>query len=461
MSDIAQKLAHLLGEKYLVTGDAISERAASHWDPSPMRALALAYPGDTGEVSAILKLCNEAGQPVVVIGGNTGAVQGQPPNQREVVICMDRMNQVEDIDTVNSTITVQAGCLLEVARNTVAEQGRYYPLDYGGRGSATVGGNIASNAGGLNVIRYGMMRNITLGLEAVLADGTVVSSMNRMVKNNTGYDLKQLFIGSEGTLGVVTRVVVKLEETPASTNTALLALESFDLVAELLRRLRRELGSVLTAFEFMDQDHYRAVTGEGKNKAPMASDYKCYVVTETQGTHPEQDARAFEEILSQTMEDGLVVDAIIAQSERERQALWEVRENFEPILANKPYFIFDVSLPIGDMEDYIETVRKHVLQRWPNALCTSLAHVGDNNLHFFIAPRCETVDTDSKEAAARMVYTPLEALGGSISAEHGIGLEKKAYLGLSRTPQELELMRLLKRSMDPNNILAPGRIFDL
>ena len=260
---------------------------------------------------------------------------------------------------------------------------------------------------------------------------------------------------------MVTRVVVKLEETPSSTNTALLALDSFDQVAALLRRVRRELGGVLTAFEFMDQEHYRAVTGEGKNKAPMATDVKCYVVTETQGTHAEQDAPAFEEILAQTMEDGVVVDAIIAQSERERRELGEVRENFEPLLANKPYHIFDVGLPIGDMLDYIETVREAVYQRWPNALCTSLAHVGDNNLHFFIAPRSETIDPDSKEASAKMVYTPLQALGGPISAEHGIGLEKKDYLGLSRTPGEIELMRLLKRSLDPNNILAPGRIFDL
>ena len=456
-----EHLTQLLGEKHVITGDAIAERATSYWDPSPMQALALVYPGNTDEVSAVLKLCNEAKQPVVVIGGNTGGVEGQHSRQEEVVICMDRMNQVEAIDAVNSTITVQAGCTLEVAREAAADKGLYYPLDYGGRGSATVGGNIASNAGGLNVIRYGMMRNITLGLEAVLADGTVISSMNRMVKNNTGYDLKQLFIGSEGTLGVVTRVVVKLEETPASTNTALLALNSFEQVTELLRRLRRDLGGVLTAFEFMDSEHYRAVTGAGKNKAPMPSDYRCYVVTETQGTDARRDARAFEEVLSQIMEDGLVVDAIIAQSERERRELWEVRENFEPLLANKPYHIFDVSLPIGDMQHYIEKVRKDVYQRWPNALCTSLAHVGDNNLHFFIAPRCEPIDPDSKEAAAKIVYSPLQARGGSISAEHGIGLEKKAYLGLSRSPQEIDLMRLLKRSMDPNNILAPDRIFDL
>ncbi len=461
MRDIGQQLTRLLGEKYVITGDTVGERATSHWDPSPMQARAVVYPGDTNEVSAVLALCNAAAKPVVVIGGNTGAVQGQHSRPEEVVICMDRMNRIEAIDTVNSTVTVQAGCLLEVVREAVADCSMYYPLDYGGRGSATVGGNIASNAGGLNVIRYGMMRNITLGLEAVLADGTVVSSMNSMIKNNTGYDLKQLFIGSEGTLGVVTRAVVKLEEPPCSWNTALLALDSFDQVAELLRRLRRELGGVLTAFEFMDQEHYRAVTGEGKNKAPMSADYKCYVVTETQGTEPQQDAQAFEAVLSRTMEDGLVVDAIIAQSERERQELWEVRENFEPLLVNKPCHIFDVSLPIGDMEEYLGKVREDVYRRWPNALFTSLAHVGDNNLHFFFAPRSEAIDEDTKEAAAKIIYAPLQALGGSISAEHGIGLEKKAYLGLSRTPQEIELMRLLKRSLDPNNILAPGRIFDL
>ncbi|MFK8047041.1 MAG: FAD-binding oxidoreductase [Halioglobus sp.] len=458
MDTLIQELTNLVGEKHITTGAAIAERATSFWEPAPMQATAVLYPGNTKEISEILAYCNGRAQAVVVIGGNTGGVEGQHPSSEEVVICMNRMNRILDIDVMNSTVTVEAGCLLESVREAVADKGLYYPLDYGGRGSATVGGNVASNAGGLNVIRYGMMRNITLGLEAVLADGTVISSMNRMIKNNTGYDLKQLFIGSEGTLGVVTKVIVKLEEAPLTVNTAMLALDSFVNVVALLRHLRRHLGGVLTAFEFMGQDYYRAVTGPGGNRPPFSGDYPCYVIAETQGTDEDYDATAFQRILMEAMELDLVQDAVISQSERERDELWKVRENFEPLLAETPYFLYDVSLPIGDMQDYSASVKSNVMKRWPEALCVSLAHVGDNNMHFFIAPRSD--EPEIGKAISQIVYKPLQKLQGSVSAEHGIGLEKKPYLGLSRTKQELELMKLLKRTLDPNNILAPGRILD-
>jgi FAD/FMN-containing dehydrogenase len=376
---------------------------------------------------------------------------------------LEQFNEIEEIDVANATVLVQAGCLLENVQQAVAEKGLLYPLDLGGRGSATVGGNVSSNAGGINVIRYGMMRNVTLGLEAVLADGTIVSSLNRMIKNNTGYDLKQLFIGSEGTLGVVTKVVVKLEEPPTTINTAMLSLSTFQNVLELLRHMRRCMGNVLNAFEYMDNDYYRAVTGEGGNRAPMDASSACYVVTEVRGNNFEFDEELFQETLAEAIELGIVDEVVIAQSERQRQEIWEVRENFEPILHNTPYFLYDVSLPIGVMNQYLKQVKSEILALWPKALCASLAHVGDNNLHFFIAPRAEgNIDEhDSNAKANEIVYAPLTELNGSVSAEHGIGIEKKNYLSMSRTPQELELMKVLKRTLDPNNILAPGRIFDL
>ena len=454
-----QQLSNLLGAKHVLTGDAVSERTTSFWDPSPMQGLALVRPGSTQEVSEALRICNNARQPVVVIGGNTGGVQGQHPLGNEVIISMERMNLIEEVDELNASVTVQAGCILEDVQRAVAEYGLLYPLDLGGRGSCTVGGNVSSNAGGINVIRHGMMRNVTLGLEAVLADGTVLSSMNRMIKNNTGYDLKQLFIGSEGTLGVVTRAVVKLEEAPISVNTAMLALESFEMVTELLRHLRRTVGGVLSAYEFMDNDYYRAVTGPDGNRAPISREHACYVVTETRGTHPEHDEAIFQTALMEAIESGIVLDAVIAGSERERKEFWTVRENFEPLLLEKPYFIYDISLPIGAMEDYMGHVKNEIRNRWPDSFCGSLAHVGDNNLHFFIAPRCD--DRHAHTNATEIVYKPLAGLQGSISAEHGIGFEKKKYLKLSRTQKEIDTMRLLKRTLDPNNILARGRIFDL
>ena len=458
-----QKLIEIFSDNRVICGEALSARATSYWDPSPMQAHAMVLPNSTEEISAVLALCNAMQQPVVIIGGNTGGVQGQYPRSDELVISLEQLNQIEEIDETNATAILQAGCVLEKVQQAVADKGLLYPLDLGGRGSATVGGNVSSNAGGINVIRHGMMRNVTLGLEVVLADCTVLSSMNQMIKNNTGYDLKQLFIGSEGTLGVVTKVVVKLEEPSTTINTAMLSLSSFENVLKLLRHMRRSMGNVLNAFEYMDNDYYCAVTGEGGNRAPMDASSACYIVTEVRGNNFEFDEELFQETLAEAIELGIIDEVVIAQSERQRQEIWEVRENFEPILHNSPYFLYDVSLPIGVMDQYLKQVKAEIKALWPNSLCASLAHVGDNNLHFFIAPREEgNIDENSSHVKANeIVYAPLTELNGSVSAEHGIGIEKKNYLPMSRTPQELELMKVLKRTLDPNNILAPGRIFDL
>ncbi|MFK7733789.1 MAG: FAD-binding oxidoreductase [Pseudomonadales bacterium] len=459
MTDVVKRLQALLGSDHVLIGDAIRARNTSFWDSSPMQGLALLRPRSTEEVSAILRLCHEHSQPVNVIGGNTGGVEGQHTQQDEVILSMERMSQIESIDTDCATAIVQAGCVLEQLQQAVAEKDMLFPLDLGARGSCTVGGNVSSNAGGLNVIRYGMMRDLTLGLEVVLADGTVLSSMNRLIKNNTGYDLKQLFIGSEGTLGVVTRVVVKLFEAPLSVNTALLGLDSFAKVTALLKRLRKDVGSLLSSFEYMDQVYYQAVTMPGGNRAPLAKDHECYVVVEAQGTHRSNDRQQFEQVLSSAMEDGLIADAIIAESQAQRSELWAVRENFEPLLAETPYFLYDVSLPISAMREYQADVRQKIRTLWPDSRCYALAHVGDNNLHWFITPR--TDDSDAHAAASAIVYEPLAALQGSVSAEHGIGFEKKHCLPLTRSSAELDTMRLLKRSLDPNNILGRGRIFDM
>lgn len=424
-----------------------------------MQGLALVRPRTTEEVSSILRLCNEYSQAVNVIGGNTGGVQGQHTQENEVILSMERMSDIESIDVECATAVVQGGCVLELLQQAVAAEDMLFPLDLGARGSCTLGGNVASNAGGLNVIRYGMMRDLTLGLEAVLADGTVVSSMNRLIKNNTGYDLKQLFIGSEGTLGVVTRVVVKLFEAPTSVSTALLGLESFENVTVLLKHLRKELGSLLTSFEYMDKDYYRDVTRLGSNRAPLGKNHQCYVVVEAQGTQPHHDRQQFESVLGASIEENLVADAVIAQSETQRRELWAVRENFEVLMQETPYFLYDVSLPVSAMDEYAAEVKRKINHIWPQSSCYSLAHVGDNNLHWFITPR--TADPDARAAANSIVYEPLASLDGSVSAEHGIGMEKKHCLPLTRNVAELDVMRLLKRSLDPNNILGPGRIFNL
>ena len=228
-----------------------------------------------------------------------------------------------------------------------------FPLDLGARGSCTIGGNIATNAGGINVLRYGMMRNLVLGLEAVLADGTVVTSMNRMMKNNAGYDVKQLFIGTEGTLGIVTRAVLRLFPQPATRQSALVALNDFSSVSLLLNRLQQELAGSLSAFEIMWGDYYQAVTGNGGHRAPLSRDYPFYVVFEAEGADPEAHAARFEDVLSRALEDSLVVDAVIPKSGAESREIWNIREEFDAILEPEPVYLYDVSLPIRDMESYV------------------------------------------------------------------------------------------------------------
>jgi len=458
-ASLLEQLTSIVGESGVVSGEALSQRACSYWDPSPLKARALVRPRSTAEVSAVMRLCHDLGQPVVMHGGLTGCVEGTVVAPQQLVISLERMNTIEEIDPIGRTATVQAGVVLQSIQETAEDHGLYFPLDLGARGSCTIGGNIATNAGGINVIRYGMMRELVLGLEAVLADGTVISSMNRMLKNNAGYDLKQLFIGTEGTLGIVTRAVLRLREAPASDNSALVALESFAAVTGFLKFLERRLGGHLSAFEVMWGDYFQAVTEPGWHRAPLSRDYPFYVVTEANGTDPEADAAQFMSALEEAIEMGLVVDAVVPKSNAERDALWSIREDFEAITGVQPTFLYDVSLPIKDMDGYIRQVRQGLSKRWPGGQCYVIGHIGDGNLHLFVQPGFG--DHGLHGESDQEVYAPLLPIGGSVSAEHGIGLEKKRWLGSSRSEEELALMRRLKQGLDPKNLLNPGMVFDL
>jgi FAD/FMN-containing dehydrogenase len=456
MSSILESLRAVLGADAVLGPEQIAERASSYWDPKPMRAAAMVRPRSTAEVAAALKICHEHGQAVVTHGGLTGCVEGATTDAATVVVSLERMGTVEEIDSVGRTATAQAGVSLQKLQETVREQGMIFPVDLGARGSCTVGGNVATNAGGINVIRYGMMRSRVLGLEAVLADGTVISSMNRMLKNNAGYDLKQLFIGSEGTLGVVTRVIVRLEEAPVSRNSAMVALDSFGAVTGLLKRMQQSLGGQLSAYEVMWGDYFRAVTEPGFHRAPLGRDHAYYVMLEAEGANPEADGAQFMAVMEQAMAEELVADAVIPHSETERRALWEVRENFSALFQRKPIFLYDVSLPIRDMEAYVQAVQALLKKRWPESRCDVIGHIGDGNLHFFVNPGC--AGEHQHQQSDEDVYAPLRDIGGSISAEHGIGTEKRGHLPVSRSSEEIALMQLLKRSLDPKNILNPGKV---
>lgn len=456
LQELLTALEGALGPGGLVTGDRVRERLSGWGRNTPCEAAAVARPASTDQVSRTLRLCHAAGRPVVAQGGLTGLVEGGITGPGELALSLERMTEIESVDIANRTMTVQAGAPLEKVQQAAAEAGLLYPVDLGARGSATIGGTISTNAGGVRVIRYGMTRDNVLGLEAVLADGTVVSSMNRVLKNNTGYDLKQLFIGSEGTLGVVTRAVLRLRSQPASQNTALLAVDEFSQVPRLLARLDEELAGTLGAFEVMWNEFYRLVTTPpAKSSAPLSQDHPLYVLVDALGGDPDRDSERFQEVLAACLERGEATDAVIAQSQRESRALWAIREDVEQLWRFAPFFNFDVSVALHHMEPYVAGLRKALTTRWPEHRRFVFGHAGDGNLHIAIY----TGNEADRPAVERCVYEPLGTIGGAISAEHGIGLEKRAHLKLSRSLEEIGLMRSLKRALDPGAILNPGKIF--
>ena len=458
MDNMVQEMTRIAGDGGVLTGTDVSSRASGVWRSQGIEARAIIRPRSTEQVSQILAHCNDVGQTVVAHGGLTGLVEGSITRSSDLVISLERMNQIEAIDTVNRTMTVQAGVVLQSVQDAAAEAGLFYPLDLGARGSCTIGGNIATNAGGNRVIRYGMTRDMVLGTEAVLADGTVVSSMNQMIKNNAGYDLKQLFIGTEGSLGIVTRAVLRLREMPRSQDTVFVAVREFDHLTKLLKLVDAELGGTLSAFEVMWNDFYTLVTTPpADQRPPLSQDYPYYVLIESMGGDPEGDRQRLERTLSHAVRAGLVEDAAVAQNEAQRKEFWSMRDDVEQCTRFRPMYVFDVSLRIPDMEAYVDAVDRGLGSHYDDYKLWTFGHMGDGNLHFAIHAGA---DASSHPIVEACVYEPLREIGGSVSAEHGVGLEKKPYLGISRNPNELGLMQTLKRSMDPNGILNPGIIFN-
>ena len=407
-----------------------------------------------------MTLCHAAQQSVVPLGGNTGLVDGTISTTDDILLSLERMRSIEATNTTDCTMQVQAGVPLQAVHDAAAAAGLIFPLDFGARGSATIGGAISTNAGGNAVIRYGMMREQVLGIEAVLADGTVLTSMNRMLKNNAGYDLKQLFIGTEGTLGIVTRAILRLRPMPRSQNTAFVAVDEYRKVPLLLNELGAALGGALTAFEVLWADFFDLVVDDsGRLQAPLPHGHPYYVLIETRGGDQEADAERFQAALGGALDKSLIVDAAFAQSVQQRNAMWAIRDDIDATVEKLgATMAFDVSLPIGDAEQYAAAVNGRLRARWPDTFRgTTFGHLGDGNLHFLLT--IGTDDQEQKREAMAIVYEELEPFGGSISAEHGIGLEKRAFLRHSRSDAEIAMMKTLKAALDPDGILNPGKIF--
>ncbi|WP_232834955.1 FAD-binding oxidoreductase [Pleomorphovibrio marinus] len=448
-----------LGTEGVLTGEALNERYSHIWEmDQPLRAKALLLPRTTEEVIQIMKICTHYAQPVVMHGGLTNLVGSTQSNEKEVVISLERMNRILELDEDNRTLTVEAGAILENVQQAAWNKNLMFPLNFGAKGSAQIGGAISTNAGGLKVFKYGMTRNLVLGLEVVLADGTLISSLKKLIKDNTGYDLKQLFIGAEGTLGIITKAVLKLIEKPRSRNSALLAFEDYNRVVKTLKWLESNLAGTLSAYEVLWQVTYRpmaaAVFG---NNLPLAPEFPYYVLMETSGADQEKDRQRLEHLLSDALDQGMITDAALSDSPAQQEQLWELREHMDHVVALCRHDQhFDISLPIGQIEEYVLGVLM-ALDKLPFVReCYVFGHMADGNIHLIVDKTKQGEETIN--AVNEVVYAPIQSYGGSVSAEHGIGMHKKAYLHYSRSPEEIRLMKSLKQMVDPLGILNPGKI---
>lgn len=433
-----------------------------HADSSRMPCadpIALVRPRTTGQVSTAVRICHEHRQPVVTQGGLTGLAGGACMLGGEVALSLELMNAIEEIDPVSATMTVQAGTPLQTVQEAADAAGFMFPLDLGARGSATVGGNLGTNAGGNRVIRYGMMREQALDIEAVLADGSVIGGLRKMIKNNTGYDLRDLLIGSEGTLGVITRAVLRLRPKPHAVSTAWCGVPDYESVTTLLRLAQERLPAGVSAFEVMWPSYYDFVLSRlPELRAPLDGRHAFHVLLESSGADPEGQAAVFEAFLGDMLEDGVLADAALAANESHAAAFWAIRDapgEYSRFIPGR--VSFDVSFSIAQVGIAAQRCEERLRAQFPNATILIYGHLGDGNLHIVVQepawPASAAVEVK------RIVYGVTGELNGSVSAEHGIGTKKLDVLALSRTPAELAAMRAVKAALDPRGILNPGKVF--
>lgn len=420
-------------------------------------------PKTTQQVSEILKYCNERKLAVVPQGGNTGLVGGSIPVFDEIVISMSNMNQIKSFDSVSGILVADAGVILETADQYLREQGYIFPLDLGAKGSCHIGGNVATNAGGLRLLRYGSLHGTVLGIEAVLADGTVVNNLSTLRKDNTGYDLKQLFIGSEGTLGIITGISILCPPKPTSVNVAFLGLESFEKVQETFVQARSQLSEILSAFECIDSGSLNQVA-EHKDSAPLPLEesYPFYVLIETSGSNHDHDEEKLNTFLEQAMENETVLNGTVAMDETQAQSLWSWREMVPEALAKcGGVYKYDVSIPLPKLYDLVNDTKSRLMEagvvgesdEFPVVDVLGYGHIGDGNLHLNVAVR--RYDKKVEELLEPFVYEWIQQVHGSISAEHGLGFAKKNFIQYSKDAGMLHMMRSLKSHYDPNGILNP------
>ena len=453
-------LADIVGNKACVTDPQALEPHVTEWrDVLHGRALAMASPGSTAEVAEVVKLCASAGVAIVPQGGNTGLCGGAIPDEsgQQLILSLARLNRIRAIDPEDFSMVAEAGCILATLQEAALGVDRYFPLSLSAEGSCQIGGNLSTNAGGINVIRYGTARQQVLGLEVVLADGSIVDALRTLHKDTAGYDLKQLFIGSEGTLGIITAAALRLYPHPGETTTLLVTVPDAGSAVSLLARMRASLGDRIESFELISRFALELVLRHISGAAlPFEPAGEWFVLTELAGAAADE---RLEGILEAAVENGLLVDAVIAKNIAEAEAIWRARHAIsEAQKYEGPSIKHDISVPVGRMPEFLKRCAARLAEREPAAQPVIFGHVGDGNLHYNLTvPESLAGDARRVEGLTTAIYDLVAELGGSFSAEHGVGVTKRAWLEHYRGV-ELELMRRLKKALDPQGLLNPGKV---
>jgi FAD/FMN-containing dehydrogenase len=465
---LIQHLRRIVGEPNVLTAPAEVEPYVQDWRGIYVGATpAVVRPANTAEVAAVVTLCCEAGASLVPQGGNTGMCMASVPRAGfgEIVLSLARLNRIREVDPLNNTMTVEAGVVLQNIQQAAVEVDRLFPLSLGAQGSCMIGGNLSTNAGGVNVLRYGNTRDLVLGLEVVLPDGRVWNGLRALRKDNTGYDLKQLFVGAEGTLGVITAAVLKLFPRPTASATAWAAVRDPDAALELLALVRRHCGDRINAFELVSRNCLELVLRHiPGTRDPLSAVHGWYVLTELADSRPGEALRAeLEAALEEGIGAGLVTDVTIAGSGAQSEALWRIRESIPEAARGEAGMLYrhDIAVAVSAIPEFIREAGPAIESRFPGANVICFGHLGDGNLHYnaYVPGRMRS------DAAARgahdvtdLVYDLVQRFGGSFSAEHGIGLAKVRELERYKSAVEIDLMRTVKRALDPRGLLNPGKV---
>jgi len=455
-------LDRLVGKNGLKTSPHDLEPHVTEWrGVVEGRTPAVVQPASTAEVAAVMRYCHEKHIAVVPQGGNTGLCAGAVPDEsgEQIVLSLSRLNRIRALNADDFSMVAEAGCVLAALQAAAVEAGRLFPLSLGAEGSCQIGGNLSTNAGGINVVRYGTARSQVLGLEVVLADGRVWDGLRTLRKNTAGYDLKQLFVGSEGTLGIITAASLKLYPEPRTVQTALFAIEDARQAVPLLARLRRDLDDRIQAFELVSSLAFefveRHITGA---RNPFEEPHAWYVLLEAAAN----DEDKFESALMAALESGLAVDVVLAKSAAEADALWHMRHSISEAEKHEaPILKHDISVPVASMPEFLDVSRRALAETWPDTRLLAFGHVGDGNLHYNVVLPAEwSAERQAGEGSAitQRVYELATDMGGSFSAEHGVGRTKREFLAAFADPVSLGLMRTLKDALDPRGILNPGKV---